>query len=332
MPPLYVVQQGAKIRIQQGRLSLERDGETLLQVPLGHVSQVVVFGNVGLTTPAIGALLGKNIEVAFLSEDGQYRGRLSSGLTPHVPVRRAQYRALENSEFVLALARHFVAAKLQHQRVLLQRHNRDRNDPDIHAAIDQLQRQLHDLPRKTALSSLRGLEGSATAAYFSAFRRLFGAEWRFEKRTRRPPADPVNVLLSLGYTLLTHVAVGAVQAAGLDPYAGFLHDVVYNRPALGLDLVEEFRPVVDGLALWACNSGQLTPEDFTPGPAERPVILSEAGKKRYLLAFEERLERRFTHPLRGLRYPLRLCIFEQARQIQAAVLEQRPVYKSMGFR
>jgi len=336
MPPLYVVQQNAKLRIHNRRLQVELDegGHTqvLASIPLAQVSQVVIFGNVGLTTPAIDALLAQNTEVVFLTQRGDFRGRLVGSLTPHVPLRRAQYERLGQPQFVLAMAKAFVEAKLSHQRTLLLRHNRQRGDAGIAAAVAQIEQALESLPRRTALSALLGLEGSATAAYFSGLRRLLDPIWGFEDRNRRPPRDAVNVLLSFGYTLLTHLASSAVQTVGLDPYAGFLHEIAYNRPALGLDVMEEFRPVVDGIVLWCCNSGQLTPADFTPGPAERPLILSEAGQRRFLRAFEERLDQKYTHPLRGVQFPLRQCLVEQARQIAECVLSGVPRYQGMGFR
>ena len=332
MPPLYVTQQGAKLRIENNRLVVEQESETLVTVPLGHVSEVVLFGNIGLTTPAIGALLNQNVDVVFLKQDGTFRGRLSGGITPHVPIRRAQYRRMDNPDFVLVMAKGFVDAKLNHQKALLQRHNRQRQNAEIAACIVQLNDALQNVPRKTQVSSLLGVEGSASRAYFRGFRQLFDPEWKFEKRVRRPPTDPVNVLLSFGYTLLTGLANSAVQAAGLDPYAGFLHEIVYNRPALGLDLVEEFRPVADGIVLWCCHSGQVTPADFSPGPAERPVVLGEQGQRRFLQAFEQRMENRFTYPLRNVKLTMRQCIFEQARQIADRVLQGDPGYQGMGFR
>lgn len=336
MPPLYIVQQNTKIRIHNSRLQVERGeppaAEVLLSVPLLQVSQVVLFGNVGLTTPAIDLLLARGCEVLFLTASGQYRGRLQGEMTPHVPIRRSQYECLGKPDFVLEMARGFVAAKLSHQRALLLRHNRETGSVEITAAIEQLARAIQAIPRKTGLDSLRGLEGSATAAYFSGFRRLFASEWNFTDRNRRPPADPVNVLLSFGYTLLAQASAGAVQAAGLDPYAGFLHEVAYNRPALGLDLMEEFRPVVDGVVLWACRSGQVTPADFTPGPAERPVVLGEEGQRRFIQAYEQRMETRFAHPIRGEKLAMRLCLLEQARQVAARVKNGLPGYQGMGFR
>lgn len=336
MPPLYVVQQNAKLRLNNRRVQveLEENGEThvLTHIPLGQVTQIVLFGNIGLTTPLMDALLGEGVEVVFLSQQGEFRGVLSGELTPHVPLRRAQYRALENPAFVLNMAKAFVRAKLEHQRALLLRHNRERNDALIAEAAERLGDALNSLPQKVNLNSLRGLEGSATAAYFSGFRRLFDPQWNFTTRQRRPPPDGINVLLSLGYTLLGRLTTSAARAVGLDPYAGFLHEVEYNRPALGLDLLEEFRPVVDGLALWAAGSGALTPQDFTPGDAERPVVMSDAAKKVYLRAFEERLERRFTHPVSGLQLTLRQCLIEQARQVAECVTRGEVYFRSMGFR
>lgn len=336
MPPLYVAHQGARLRIQNRRLTVEAaEGDpppVLANVPLGQVSQVVLFGNIGLTTPAIHALLGEGIEVIFLTQDGDYRGRLSGSLTPHVPLRRAQYRTLEQPQFALRMAQGMVRAKLEHQRTLLRRHQHEADSHAVAAALSGLDDFLRHVEHKTTLASLRGLEGAATAAYFSGYRRFFDPAWKFEARQRRPPPDPVNVLLSLGYTLLAELATSAVRTVGLDPYAGYLHEVVYNRPALGLDLMEEFRPVVDGLVLWACRSGQITPEDFSPGDAERPVVLGERGRRVFLQAFEERMERRFTHPLSQQSLTLRQCLIEQARQIAQRILEDRPGYQGMGFR
>ena len=332
MPPLYLTRQGAKVRIHDRRLLVEVDDEKLVHVPLGHVSSLVIFGNIGLTTPAIGTLLEHNIETVFLSEDGHYKGSLVPGISPHVPVRRAQYRCLDDPAFQLAFSKGIVLAKLAHQRTLLRRHNREKQDPDIEVCQQQLQEAVKNVDRKTTLSSLRGLEGSSTAAYFRGLRRLFSPLWGFERRTRRPPTDPINVLLSFGYTLITQIASGAVSTAGLDPYAGFFHEVVYNRPALALDLVEEFRPVVDGIVLWCCNGSQITAGDFSPGPPERPILLGENGRKRFIQAFEQRLETRYTHPQRGEQLTLRQCMIEQARQIARRLQDRQPDYQGLGFR
>ena len=332
MPAFYVVQQGAKLRVENRRLLVVLDEQTLASVPLVHVSQVVLFGNIGLTTPAISALLSENKEVIFLTQNGDFRGRLVGEITPHVPLRRAQYRCLDDPQFTLALAGAFVAAKLEHFHAFLQRHNQEKRDADIRAACDQLHISLDAISHKTELSALRGLEGAATRAYFGGYRRLFDPAWRFQSRNRRPPKDPVNVLLSFGYTLLVQDCHSAIQAVGLDPFAGFLHEYSYNRPSLALDMAEEFRAVVDGLVLWCCNSGTITLADFSPGPPERPVVLSDDGVRRFLSAYEKRLDRRHLHPFSGLQFPLRQCLLEQARQIAERLRSATPTYRGMGFR
>lgn len=339
MPPLYIVQQNTKIRIHNRKLRVEREAEApggapevLAETPLVHVSEVVVFGNVGLTTPAIDTLLALGVPVAFLTRAGEYRGQLSGSLTPHVPLRRAQYERLGSPEFTLQMAKCFVEAKLRGLRVLLQRRARDPADAAIGAAVERIGQAIQTLPRKTTLGALRGLEGAASAAYFGAYRTLFAAEWRFTSRQRRPPPDPVNALLSFGYTLLAQLGAGAVQTVGLDPYAGFLHETVYNRPALALDLMEEFRPLVDGVVLWCCAGGQLTPADFSPAPPERPALLGEDGQRRFLQAFEQRMEQTYTHPVRQEKLSMRHCLIEQARQAARCIQTGRADFQGMGWR
>lgn len=339
MPPLYVVQQGAKIRCLNRRIRIEKEepgieNGVLADVPLVHVSEIVLFGNIGITTPAIGYLLDENIPVTFLTGSGEFRGQLTGPVNPNVPVRRAQYNCLNNPVFVLEMASSFVKAKLEHQKALLQRHNKDMQDLAVEAAVLRLKTTRQDVERKTCLSSLRGVEGSSTAAYFSGFRKLLKGDWEFTNRVRRPPPDPVNVLLSLGYTLLSRITAAAVQSAGLDVHTGFLHEYAYNRPSLALDLMEEFRPVVDGLVLWCCNSKVLLKEHFIsqPGNPDLPVLLTEDGKKFFLKAFNERMETGFTHPVRNMKMELRQCIIEQARQVVHCVTSGKVDFRPMGFR
>lgn len=332
MPPLYVVKQGAKLRIRKKRLGVEYDGEVVTSFPLHHISQVVLFGNVGLTTPTIGTLLKKKIEVVFLYQDGSYKGSLQGGVSPHVPLRKAQYALLDAQEFRLKLAKEFVRAKLAHQLALLKRQDSRKEKVDCQEELTLLETALQKIPHKQNLNSLRGLEGTASAAYFGAYRTLFGEEWGFHARNRRPPRDPINVLLSFGYTLITRAASSAVRTVGLDVYAGFLHAVNYNRPSLALDLVEEFRPVIDGLTLWCIKTGQIAPDNFKPGSGKYPIRLDDPGMKTFLSAYEKRMKRRSAHPVTGTRLTLRRSMIEQARQIARSIQEKDPAYQPMGFR
>jgi len=287
IPPIYIVEQGTKIRIHNRCVQIEKENDGAVQVlcrsPIGTVSQIVIFGNIGLTTPAIGLFLEENIDVVFLSVHGEFRGRLATGLSPHIALRKAQYHCLVEPEFVLDLSIQFVRAKLQHQKALLQRHNRD---------------------------------------------------LKFQHRKKRPSPDPINAILSFGYTLLAQNAVSAVQVVGLDPFAGFLHSYAYNRASLGMDLMEEFRPIVDGVALWCCRGGQIAPQDFCFDDPNYPCLMNDRAKKVLITAFENRMDSGYTHPLTKTKLSMRQCMIEQARQIAEGLRKYPQPFRwvPMGFR
>ncbi|RRR78335.1 MAG: CRISPR-associated endonuclease Cas1 [Candidatus Viridilinea halotolerans] len=339
MPTLYVIEQGAVLACDGERIEVRREDAVLGSIPLIKLDDIVVFGNVGLSTPAIKRLLDRGIEVVFLTTDGRYHGRLVGEVTAHVALRQAQYARAADAAWALDQAQRFVAGKIRNQRAVLHRFTRNRSNPPAEAerAAAELDYELQRVGRTTKINALMGLEGSATARYFRGFRALIGDEWQFTSRQRRPPPDPINVLLSLGYTLLTHKAHGAVQAAGFDPYLGFLHQVEYNRPSLALDLIEEFRPIlVDSLVLRVCGDGRVTTSDFSPGDAARPVIFGDEGKRRFLSAFEERMRTVATHPLGSDSGPGKVsylrCIELQARRLARAIREKEQPYEAFTAR
>ena len=333
---LHLTVQGSQARLENGRIVVESEGNLLARVPIHQIGTVVVWGNVGLTTPLLAALPDRGVEVVFLTRYGRFRARLLGNDTPHVALRRLQYAATDNAAWRLTTARGLVTAKLQHQHTVLQRHRRRKGEAvpeDVTDALESVRAALTAVSNKRTLNSLRGVEGTAARAYFRGLRSLFRPPCRFEGRRKRPPTDPVNALLSLGYTLVTQKAQSAVQVVGLDPYAGFLHAEEYGRPALALDLVEEFRPIVDGVVLKICNQGLLSPtEDFTTGGDKHAVMLTQEGLKRFLQTFENRFAQKFLHPERGERLTLNQCIVEQAYQIARRLRENRPGYRGMGFR
>ncbi len=329
---VHLTTQGARVHLHQGRLHVVLDHAVLARLPLNQIREVVVWGNVGWTTPALLALAARGIPVIFLTRRGRFRAVLHGPETPHVALRRAQYAATASTRWVVAMSRDFVAVKLRHQRVLLQRRRRRHGPlPAVDAALDALQRALEALPRKSSPNSLRGLEGRAARLYFQGLRALLRPECGLQGRTRRPPRDPANALLSLGYTLLTQRAQSAARAVGLDPYAGFLHGVVYGRPALALDLAEEFRPVVDGLLLALCNARRLTPDDFEP-TGTGGWRLRDAALPRFLHAFEHRWARLVRPAGHTERRPLGQWLMEQARQVARRLRDDDPGFRGLGFR
>ncbi|MGQ9905152.1 MAG: CRISPR-associated endonuclease Cas1, partial [Anaerolineae bacterium] len=202
MPPLYIVEQGALVRSAGRRLVVEKDGQELRSVPLEQVDEVVIFGHATLTTPAMKLLLFEGVDTVFLTLDGLYCGRLVGPLSKHGSLRREQYARSMQSDFALAVARACVSGKLRNMRALLMRYQRMLNLPELAQAAAQIETLIARAEAAANNASLMGVEGAASAAYFGVFARLLKRDWGFVKRARRPPLDPVNVLLSFGYTLL----------------------------------------------------------------------------------------------------------------------------------
>ncbi len=298
MPPLYVVEQGAVLQKEGERLVVRKEGQVLLSLPVFKVDAVLVFGAVQITTQAMSFLLANGIEVSFLSLQGRLKGRLVPAEGRNVLLRVRQFERARDDRFRLSVAQAIVAGKLTNARTLLLRYARNHPEVDLGEAVERLRECIVRVWEAGSLDELRGVEGRGAAIYFEAFGRMVRGELGFEGRTRRPPTDPVNGMLSLGYTLLTQELMGLAAAHGFDPYVGFYHDLRYGRPALALDLVEEFRaPVVDTMVLWIVNKRVLGPEDFTERLEDGAVVLRPDALRRYLAVYEQRLGR--VAPVRG---------------------------------
>ena len=337
MPTLYLIEQDARVNLEGERLLVTAGEQQAISVPLGKLDDVLVYGAINLSTQVLKKLLDRGIEVSFLTIYGRYHGRLVGPVAPHAALRRQQYQRAEQAAWVLQQARAHVLGKLRNARAVLQRLARGRSSPpaEVIQAVDRLGRHLHRINSARDVPRLLGAEGVATARYFKGLGALIAPPWSFERRVRRPPSDPVNVLLSFGYTLLTHKVLGAVQAVGLDPYIGSLHAIDYKRPSLALDLVEEFRPfLVDALVVRICGDGRLTPEQFR-NDAEGGLRLNNAGIRSFVAAFEERMRTQALHPEGSERGPGRVsylrCIELQSRRLARAIREDQ-AYEAFGVR
>jgi len=314
MATLYVTEPGARIEKEYRRLLVTKDDDTLLAVPLGRVSEVVLVGTVGATTPALLMLLDEGIPLSFVTRTGQLRGRLAPPSPKNLPLRHAQYDRARDPAFCLAVGRAIVDGKLRNSRALAYRMRRAR--PQIAAEwLERIERAVEAVAQAGDLDTLRGVEGSAAKAYFEVLRQALRPEMTFEKRTRRPPRDPVNALLSLGYTLLTQNLITACEVVGLDPYDGFFHADKYGRPALALDLVEEFRgPVVDSVVQLVVNKRVVGPGDFEEG-REGGIYLSNRGLRKFLEQYTHRLNTEIVHP-----YHERRLTYQRVFEVQARLL------------
>ncbi len=325
MPTLYVTEQGATLRRTDRRLVVEKDGQRLAELPIIKVEQIFLFGNIRLTTPVIALVLEKGIDLVFLSRRGRYRGRLVGPETGNGLLRLSQYRAVEDEWFRRATAKAIVRAKLTNQWTFLQPWG-----AQTRTAVAELRELVMDAGRRRSVQALMGVEGRGSAVYFQALRPLFAPAFTFEGRRRRPPPDPVNAMLSYGYTLLTNLVLATIQMVGLDPYLGFLHGLHYNRPALALDLVEPFRtPIVDHVVVHLVRDGGIGPEHFEPGEQERSILLNEEGRRRFIAAYEARLATRVAYPgaTGEEQVTYRRIIERQVRELARSVQDRRRTYR-----
>ena len=244
MSTLYITQQDTVLRKVDERLKVTSNGQTLLDIPLIKVSQVLIFGRVTVTPATVATLMEHGVGLCYLSEHGRYVGRLEPQISKNSLLRVEQWRAAFDEQRKLNIARQCVLGKLANMRVMLLRSNRELVRPELTNAIDRLKDAERAAEKCHDLDVLRGHEGEGSAAYFSVFRHLIKQALRFPGRVRRPPTDPVNAMLSFGYTLLHNDLHGACNVVGFDPYVGYLHADRYGRANLPLDLMEEFRPIV----------------------------------------------------------------------------------------
>lgn len=333
MSTLYLTQQDAVLRKEDERLRVTLKGETLLDLPMLKVSQVVVMGRVTVTPHTVAALMERNIHLTYLTEYGRYIGRIEPAFSKNSLLRRAQYAASFDSHRTLALARGFVLGKLANLRVTLLRATRNNDGLNVDNAIEAIRGSERRAERAGELDVLRGHEGEGSAAYFGVFDHLIKAEgFSFTKRVRRPPTDPVNALLSFGYALLANDVHAAVNVLGFDPYCGYLHADRYGRPSLALDLMEEFRPLlVDTTVLTCLNKRVIQSGDFTVALGNVHSLTPE-GRKKFLLQYEERKQTEIQHPIFAYKATYQRCFELQARILAKTIQGELERYEPFVVR
>ena len=263
MSTLYITQQDTVLRKVDERLKVTSNGQTLLDIPLIKVSQVLIFGRVTVTPATVATLMEHSVSLCYLSEHGRYVGRLEPQFSKNSLLRVEQWRAAFDDRRKLAIAQQCVVGRLANMRVMLLRANREQGLSELVNAINRLKEAERAAEKCRDLDVLRGHEGEGSAAYFAVFGHLIKQEFSFPCRVRRPPTDPVNAMLSFGYTLLHNDLHAACNLVGFDPYVGYLHADRYGRANLPLDLMEEFRPIViDSVVLTCINKRIIQQDDF----------------------------------------------------------------------
>ncbi len=327
--PVHIATTGARIRKKGRELLIARRGEELGRSQLETMASLAIYGGVELTTPALRALMKRGVPVSFYTAGGYFEGQVQ-GLARHgVALRRAQYRAADDEARKLVIARGFVAGKIHNQRTLLRR-----NHPEPPAmALRDMKRARDRAGLAASISALLGHEGDAAANYFRHFGGLLKTDhgFDFERRNRRPPADPVNAVLSFSYALLTRACAAALAIVGFDPMLGFLHQPRAARPSLALDLMEEFRPLLaDSVVLSTFNTGILEPTDFLR--AGEACNLTERGRKLVIRAWERRLQTRIRHPRFGYEVNYRQVLEIQARLLARVLMDEIETYPQFRVR
>jgi CRISPR-associated protein Cas1 len=317
---LYVQTQGAYLGKSGETISVKLDGKEQLAVPIHHLEGIVCFGRVSVSSSAMEFCGERNVAISFLTEQGRFQARVVPAVSGNVLLRRQQYRLADQPEACLSVARSIIAAKIQNCRMLMLRSARESDAEEsaeaLRRAADRLACALDTLSRATSLDTARGCEGDASRVYFEAFNHMIRQQrekFSLAERTRRPPQDPLNALLSFLYSVLTHDAAAALEAVGLDPAVGFLHVDRPGRLSLALDLVEEFRPLLcDRLALALVNLRQVQADGFTQSEGGA-VLMDAATRKTVLGGLAARKREEVLHPLLEQKVTIGLLPHIQAR-------------------
>lgn len=323
---LYVTLPDAYLRLDNDTLRVEVERETRLQVPLHHLTSVVCLGNVGFSTPLAHRLADEGIALVLLDANGRFKARLEGSVSGNILLRQAHHAKALDAAFALETARAIVAGKIKNARHVLLRGAREAKNEDdarqLARGADDLAAALRGLPTAATLDEVRGIEGDAARRYFERMTLLVRPDardtFKMDGRTRRPPRDRFNALLSFLYSMWMNDCRSAVEAAGLDPQLGFLHSVRPGRAALALDLMEEFRPLAERLALTLINRGQVAAQDFVEREGGA-VLLEGDARKAVVVAFQERKKEELSHPLLAQPLALGLVPLVQARLLARTI-------------
>ncbi len=331
---LYVMTPHSYLHLENDTLRVDVEREKKMQVPLHHLGGVVCLGNVMLSPALMHRCADDGISLVLLDGNGRFKARLEGAVSGNILLRQAQHRQASDAAFALNVSRAMIAGKLRNSRQVLLRGAREAADEadakTLTAAATALRASVRNLPPATNLDSVRGIEGDAAKVYFSALNGIIRRDARphfgMDGRTRRPPRDRINALLSFLYSMLMNDCRSALEAVGLDPQLGFLHAVRPGRAALALDLMEEFRAIMaDRLVLTLINRGQISKSDFVEREGGA-VLLEGDARRAVVIAYQERKQEEITHPLLETKMPIGLLPQIQARLLARHIRGESEMY------
>ena len=286
---VYITEPGTKLSKKGGHYIVTREDETVLEIPKATLEGLVVMDAVQITSEVLTDLMQRGISVLWISSQGNNLGRLVSSDQVHVE-RHIRQMELLHSPFALSMQKKIISAKLHNQRVLLRRYHRNAAVPEVRDSIEKIHQMEEKIDACTETKKIMGYEGMAGKLYFSALGKLVPKDFSFSKRSRRPPGDPFNAMLSFGYTLLTHELYTDILQEGMHPYIGFLHEPKNHHAALASDLVEPWRPViVDAVVMALVNKKMMQLDDFRRGKNGKGIYLEASGRRKFLSSYEKKL-------------------------------------------
>ncbi len=315
-----------RFRVTHGRDEEELE---LIELPSIKVGQIVIFGACMITPAAMRHCLTENIPIVLLSQQGKYFSRIESTDDVNIALERLQFERSTDETFLLECSRNIVRAKLHNSGVMLKRHAEKVENQQLNKVIEQISRLEKSLERAETIDAVRGYEGQGAALYFSVFEELFDASaFTFKLRVRRPPTDPVNAMLSFGYSMLFNNLFSMARLHRLHPYVGFLHADLPQHPALISDLIEEFRTLIDGMVIGIINKQLIGPHEFTldhhSDGRPKGCYLTDEARKTYLREFENLMHRETTHTATGYQVSYRRCLDLQVGQFALYLKGEKP--------
>jgi CRISPR-associated protein Cas1 len=327
---LYLTEQGSVLRKKGDRLIVEKEKEVLLDVECHKIDAVLIFGNVQFTTQAVHELFQHGIELAILTRTGRLIGQVTSPMTKNIELRVEQFKRYGDEAFKLGFSKSIVKGKIKNSLQVLRSFSYNHPEIDLKEEIEALERGENGISEQNTVEGLNGVEGMAARHYFHGFGKMMLGDFVFEGRRKYPAPDPVNALLSLGYTMVFNEISSLLDGMGFDPYLGYFHKIDYGRPSLASDLLEEFRaPIADRFALKLINNRVLKVEDFYNNPKGDGVYLKRDALKRYFAEYEDFINHEFIHPETKEKTCFRKCFRIQIEKLASCIKgekEYRPFY------
>ncbi len=319
MANLYLTEQGSILRKTGDRLVVQKDDEVLLDVQCSKVDAVLIFGNVQFTTQAVHELFEHGIEMALLTRAGKLIGQLTSPFTKNIELRIAQFGKYHDETFRLDLSKAIIKGKLNNCLAVIKSFSGNHPEKDLSGETAFIESSANNIDTAESIPSLLGIEGSAAKSYFCGFGKMMLGSLTFGGRKKHPSTDPVNALLSFGYTLIFNEISSLLDGLGFDPYLGYFHTVEYGRASLANDIQEEFRPSVDRFTMYLVNNRMLDHDNFFTNPKDGSIYLKRDAMKKYFAEYEKYLNREFKHPDTGENTTLRKCFRSQAEKLAASI-------------